>query len=120
MNHSLTNLSVAQLKKALSIKERIEALEKELTEILGSSETLPDSGTIRRRKISAAGRAKISAAATARWAKAKSGKTGSPSKEAAQPVKKKRKISAAGRRAIAEAATARWAKVRAEKAAAKK
>jgi hypothetical protein len=56
--------------------------------------------------MSAAGRAKIAAAAKARWAKIHA---------ADKPVKKKHTMSAAGRAKIAAAAKARWAKVRAAK-----
>jgi len=65
------------------------------------------------RKMSAAGRARIAAAAKARWAKfraAKGGKTVD-----AKPAGKKVKMSAAGRAAIVAAQKARWAKIRAEK-----
>src|SRR6185503_13598762 len=66
---SLRDMTVAQLKKAAAIKERIETLEKELTGILGIPEAVTVGGVIRRRrKMSAAARAKISAAAKARWA----------------------------------------------------
>jgi len=68
---------------------------------------------IRKRRMSAAGRAAIAAAARKRWAKVRQAKAG---KKAAKPAKK-RKMSAAGRAAIAAAAKARWAKVRAAKAA---
>jgi DNA polymerase/3'-5' exonuclease PolX len=72
---SLRELSVAQLKKAAAIKERIEDLEKELTGLLGIPEALTLGGTIRRRrKMSAAARAKISAATKARWARVRAGK----------------------------------------------
>ena len=67
---SLRDLSVAQLKKAVAIKERMEQLEKELTGILGIPEPMTVGGIVRRRKkMSAAARAKISAAMKARWAK---------------------------------------------------
>jgi hypothetical protein len=60
--------------------------------------------------MSAAGRAKIAAAAKARWAKVKGQKT------AAKPVKKaRRKMSAVARAKISAAAKARWAKYRAGK-----
>lgn len=63
-----------------------------------------------RRKLSAAGRARIAAAQRARWAKLKgqSGKT-----KVAAP--KKRMMSAAARKKIAAAQRARWAKVKARK-----
>ena len=75
MANSLRDLTVGQLKKAAAIKERIEQLERDLTGILGIPEPMTVGGVIRRRrKMSAAARAKISAAAKARWAKVKAGK----------------------------------------------
>ena len=75
MAYSLKDLSVAQLKKVIAIKERMEALEKELTGILGIPEAVTVGGIIRRRrKLSAAVRAKMSEAAKARWVKRKAAK----------------------------------------------
>lgn len=68
-------LSAAQLKRASNLKQRIEDLERELTSLLGIPEAMTVGGTVRRhRRMSAAARAKISAAAKARWAKVRSGK----------------------------------------------
>ena len=58
------------------------------------------------RKMSAAARARIAAAAKARWAKVKAAEP-----ESAKP--KRRKMSAAARAKLAAAARARWAKVKA-------
>ena len=74
-----------------------------------------------RRKMSAAGLARIIAAQKARWAKIKG--TATPAakatlKTAAKPaMKAKKKISAAGRARIAAAQKARWAKIKAAKKA---
>ena len=70
MSASITNLSAQQLRRAADIKDKIQSLENELGRILGSS-TKPVAviAPKTRRKMSAAGRAKISAAAKARWAK---------------------------------------------------
>jgi hypothetical protein len=109
--HSLRDLTVAQLKKAAAIKERIEQLEKDLTGILGIPEALTVGGVVRRhRKMSAAARAKISAAAKARWAKVNAGKG-----TAITPKRGKRTMSPAARAKISAAAKARWAKVKAGK-----
>jgi len=71
----LSKFSAAHLKRAAAIKERIEQLERELTGLLGIPEPMTVGGAIRRRrKMSAAARARISAAAKARWAKVKAGK----------------------------------------------
>jgi len=67
---SFRDISVAQLKKAAAIKQRLENLERELTSILGIPEAVTVGGVVRRhRRMSAAARARISAAAKARWAK---------------------------------------------------
>src|SRR5688572_6124758 len=111
MGVSLRDLTVAQLHKAAAIKERIEQLERDLTSILGIPEAMTVGGIVRRRKtMSAAARAKISAAAKARWAKVNAGKPASVT-----PAKGKRTMSAAARAKISAAAKARWAKVRAGK-----
>jgi hypothetical protein len=80
MDNTLARLSVAQLKKATTIKERIEALEGELSDILGDSGSAiavpaTGGGEIRkRRKMSPEAREKIAAAQRARWAKVKAKK----------------------------------------------
>ena len=110
--NSLSNLSVQQLQRAITLKEKIEALEGELSQILGAPATEAPARAVRRRpQISAAGRARIAAAQRARWAQIKG--------KAAPKVARKarRKLSAAGRAAIVAAAKARWAKVRASKGA---
>jgi DNA polymerase/3'-5' exonuclease PolX len=111
---SLRDLSVAQLKRATAIKERIEQLEKDLTRILGIPEPMTVGGVVRRRKqMSAAARAKISAAAKARWAKVRTGKSASTG--SAEPATPKRTMSAAARKRISEAVKARWARQKAGK-----
>jgi hypothetical protein len=62
--------------------------------------------------ISAAARARISAAQKARWAKAK-GRGGQEQSAVSAP--KKRAVSAASRKKMAAAQKARWAKVRTQK-----
>ena len=91
------------------LKEKIQSLENKLLQMLGSATTVvAPAGPRKKWKMSAAGRAKIAAAARARWAKVK-GKNSS-----AKP-KAKRKMSAAGRARIRAAVKARWARVRAAK-----
>ena len=70
----LNQLTVQQLKRAVAIKEQIARLEKELTRLLGGPDTAPVGKTRRRRKLSAAGRARMAVAAKARWAKIKAAK----------------------------------------------
>ena len=74
----ITQVSVQQLKRAAAIKERIEALENELTSLFNASSSSrrnSDSTTAsalpKRRKVSAAARAKMAKAQKARWAKVK-------------------------------------------------
>ena len=107
--NSIANLSIQQLRKAATLKEKIQSLEKELGRILGSSAKLvAHVAPKKRRKMSAAGRAKIAAAQRARWAKVNGRKS------ATKSVKKaKRKMSAAGRAKISAAAKARWVKAKA-------
>jgi hypothetical protein len=111
-NNAFTAITVAQLKRAVSIKERIEELESELASLLGDSSRSSGAAVARgpgkRRNMSAAGRARISAAAKARWAKVNAAK-------GKMPTKGKRTMSPAARAKIAAAARARWAKVRAAK-----
>jgi hypothetical protein len=68
-------LSSASLSKALKIKTRIEALQSELDALLGGGSGVGNgvatSKPGRKRRISAAGRARIAAAARKRWRKVK-------------------------------------------------
>ena len=72
--NSITNLSAQQLRRAAEIKETIQSLEDELYRILGSSEAVSTTVEKSKRKMSAAGRARIAAAQKARWAKLKTAK----------------------------------------------
>ena len=106
---NISDLSAAQLRRAASIKERIERLHKELTSILGTdspTSTAPEGRGIKRR-MTAAAKKKLSDSQKARWAKTK--KTQKPG----EPKKKKFTMSAAAKAAISKAAKARWAKIRA-------
>ena len=125
---SITHLSAQQLHRAAEIREQIENLEKDFAALL----TVPGDApvTVRRRgrpaksivtpappvqspkrRMSKAGRARIAAAAKARWAKFRAaGKVVAPAPPASKP---KRKISAAARAKMAAAAKKRWAATRA-------
>jgi hypothetical protein len=73
------------------------------------SATAPDhDAPVKRRTMSAAGRARIAAAQRARWAAQKK-QQAQPAKPAAPAKPKKRKLSAAGLKAIREATKKRWA-----------
>ena len=75
MSASIASLSAQQLRRAADIKDNIQSLEKELEQILGSAtESVIAAVPKKRRKMSAAGRARIAAAAKARWAKIKAAK----------------------------------------------
>jgi hypothetical protein len=106
---TFTNLTPKQLRRAADVKERIDALQEELSQLLGApapAEAEAAPAKPKRKKISAAGIARIRAAQRARWAVIKKAKA--PAKPA-----KKRKVTAAGRARLAALARARWAKVKA-------
>jgi hypothetical protein len=108
--NSIENLSVQQLRRIINLKDKIAALENKLSKLVGSTtEPFAARAPKKRRKMSAAGKARIVAAQKARWAKVKGKKsTGKPAKKA------RRKMSAAWRAKIAEAAKARWKKAKAQ------
>jgi hypothetical protein len=85
---------------------RVEQLDAALAALTGVS----GKRTGTRRKISAAGRARIAAAQRARWARVR---TKSGQKQNVVSMPKKKTMSAAARRKIAAAQRARWAKVKA-------
>jgi hypothetical protein len=90
---NITTLSPTQLRKAADIQEKIEALQDELNEILGGEVSTPAQATEapKKRKFSAATKARMRAAQQARWAKIKG------TVPSVSPVKKgKRKMSAQG------------------------
>ncbi len=133
----MINITPTQLRKAADIQERIQSLQKELGQLLGASGP-GEAGTTetpKKRKFSAAARARMRAAQKAKWARIKGAKGAqAPTKRklSAQGLaniragvakrmaakgkavqKPKRKFSAAGRAALSAAAKARWAKVKA-------
>jgi hypothetical protein len=120
---SLLYLSVRQLRQAADLKEEISALENQLSQLLGSTTTvapITNEAPKQKRGMSAAGKARISAAAKARWARVKAAKSAlkpaaTPAKVvvAAKPAKKKFTMSAAAKAKISAAAKARWAKIKA-------
>src|ERR1017187_7614384 len=79
----IINLTPKQLRRAASIKEKTEERQNELTKRGEGSTTLAKT-TKPKRKMSAAGRARISAAVKARWAKVKG------SKQSTKPAPKKK------------------------------
>jgi len=111
MSTLLSILSVKQLRKAATLKEKIQSLEKELGQLLGSSATpAAHSGPRKKYKMSKAGRARISAAAKARWAKLKGPKA------SVKPARKARgKMSAAAKAKLSAKMKMIWARRKARK-----
>ena len=111
---SITNLSVQQLRKAATLKERIQSLEKELNQLLGSAVTSVAGPAPKKRKfkMSASAKAKISAAAKLRWAKIR-GTAPAAAKPAAK--KGKGKMSAAVKAKLSAKMKAVWAARKAAK-----
>ena len=90
----MINITPQQLRKAVDLQEKIQALQKELGQLLGGSvETAVPETPKKKWKFSAAARAKMRKAQKARWAKIK----GTAPATSTKPAKKaKRKISAKG------------------------
>jgi len=105
MNASLTNLTPQLLRRAADIQERIVALEKQLSRVLGSAGPVGSNRAPKRRRVlSAAAHARISAAAKLRWAKIKA------RQRLAKPAqRRKKKMSAAGRARLSAKMRAYWA-----------
>jgi hypothetical protein len=104
---NLLSLTTTQLRRAADLKEKIEALNKELASILGAPAPVSAKAP-KKDKMSAAGRARIAKAQKARWAKIKGAK---PAAKSAKPSKR-RKMSAATKAKLSAMAKARWAKVK--------
>jgi len=99
------DISRDSLEKALSIRRQIETLESRLAALLGRAiSSRPTTGK-GRRHMSAAARAKIAAAARARWARFRAGK----GKGAKKSGRRRGGITAAGRRRLSQLMKARWA-----------
>jgi len=98
------DISVKALEEAVSIRRQIDGLERRLSSILGGAPARPAAAPAQAggRYFSPSTRAKLSAAARARWARLKGG-----SKPAA--AKKKGALTAAGRKKLSELMKARWA-----------
>src|SRR5712671_4986536 len=109
MNTTLSNLTAKQLRQAADLKERIDVLQREMARILGSSAQAGNgAGPQRKTTMSLAVRARIAAAARARWAKIKGMRASA--KPTPKPI---RKMSAAARARLAAIARARWRKAKA-------
>ncbi|HZM04858.1 MAG TPA: hypothetical protein VFC44_17805 [Candidatus Saccharimonadales bacterium] len=128
---NINDLTVAQLRRAVEIREEIESLQGQLQSLIGGGSNAAAPTAARRgrkpgrrakaaaraagtrtpgkRRMSAAGRARIAAAARERWAKFRSG---SASEAPARAPKKR--FNAAARAKLSAAAKARWAKAKAD------
>src|SRR5436309_15518940 len=106
-------ISLKKLEEAVGIRRQMDVLERRFESLVGT--TAPDI-TIRkgRKKVSAATRAKLSAAAKARWAEKRGGRSATLPKSS----RKKSGLTPAGRTRLSQLMKARWAAKR--KAAATK
>ena len=99
------DISVKALEEAVSLRRQIDNLGRRLSSILGGAPARPAvtaSAAQSARYFSPSTRAKLAAAAKARWARLKGG-----AKPA--PTRKKGALTAAGRRKLSELMKARWA-----------
>ena len=101
------DLTVNQLKRAAAIKEKIEALNKELHSLLGASAN-PGAAPKKTRRMSASVKRKIAAAQKARWANLRRAKPAARSVKPAAKAKKKT-FSAATRAKLSAKLKAYWA-----------
>ena len=96
------DISVRTLQEAISIRRQIDDLEKRLSSILAGApakQTAPKRG----RYFSPGTRAKLAAAARARWARQRTATTSAPTR------KRKGQLTPAGRRKLSQLMKARWA-----------
>jgi phage protein D len=108
---NLTDLTTGQLHRIIAIKEQIETLQGQIDSLAvgGGEKPSPTALQVsKKRRMSAAARARIAAGARARWARVK-GTRG----KAKAAKKADRRSSPTVRAKLAAAARARWAKVRA-------
>ncbi len=99
------DLSLRELERAVGIRRKIDALERQYSGLFGGKTGGGAARSGRRgRRMSASARAKIAAAARARWAKIK-GRSGAGKKGA----KRKGGLTPAGRRKLSQMMKARWA-----------
>ena len=113
---NLSELSASKLRQAATLKERIEALQKELNSILGNAAAAPSapatSAKPKSPTMSAAAKANLSAKLKEVWAKRKAAKQAPTVVKVAQP---KSKMSAAAKAAMSAKLKAYWAKKKAAK-----
>jgi hypothetical protein len=110
---NLHDLTVTQLKRAAAIKERIEALNKELRAILGTP-AKPGAALKKKRTMSASVKRKIAAAQKARWANLRRDKPATRSVKPAGKAKKK-SVSPATKAKLSAKLKSYWAAKKASK-----
>ncbi len=115
----VSDLSVAQLKRALQIKEHIEQLEQELSTVLGGPPRASSRGAANKAPapvLARSGRKSVSKSAKA-LAKSRSPAKNKKGTSATTPVKKsaptKSRMTPAGKAKLSALAKARWKKIRA-------
>ena len=106
MMNSLTSLTPKALRRAANLQERIASLQKKLGQLLEMPAEAAPSAAPKKRHMSAAGRARIAAAARARWAKLRG--------ETKPASKRRRKMSPAVKARLSALAKARWKTARAQ------
>ncbi len=115
--NGIVNLSPNQLREAADLQEQILTLKEQLLFVLGESPEAIAPGVAasqkpKTRNMSAAGKARISAAAKARWASFRAAKGFAVADGAVS--KPKRHLSPAAKARLAAIARARWKKVKAQ------
>jgi hypothetical protein len=103
--------SLNSLEEALSIRREMDMLEKRLASVLGTTFSSRSTTSGGPQRLSAAHRAKIAAAARARWAQRRAGRAGTATTKSPQ---KKGVLTPAGRRKLSQLMKARWAARRKE------
>jgi hypothetical protein len=96
------DISLKDLQEAISIRQQIDNLQRRLVSLLRGAPQRPAGPTAPGRYFSPATRAKLAAAARARWAKRRG--TGG-----AAPGRRKGQLTPAGRRKLSQLMKARWA-----------
>ena len=101
------DISVKDLQEAISIRQQIDNLQRRLSSLLRGAPQRPAAApTAPGRYFSPATRAKLAAAARARWARSRGTAVAAPAKA---PAKRKGQLTAAGRRRLSQLMKARWA-----------
>ena len=101
------DISVKDLQEAISIRQQIDNLQRRLSSLLRGAPQRPTAPTTATgRYFSPVTRAKLAAAAKARWARTRGSTAGAA---AAAPTKRKGQLTPAGRRKLSQLMKARWA-----------